>query len=89
MSWIYDSDFEVLKDDNIKKVIIGGFGAYDYKVRILMAGVDEKKIFVSPLEVDTYKYLDFKNIDKIIIIHDIYLNKKTNEIISKIKDVLE
>ena len=89
MSWIYDSDFEVLKDDNIKKVIIGGFRAYDYKVRILMAGVDEKKIFVSPLEVDTYKYLDFKNIDKIIIIHDIYLNKKTNEIISKIKDVLE
>ena len=89
MSWIYDSDFEALNDPSIKKVIIGGFRAYDYKVRTLLAGVAPNKVFTSRNEVDTYKYLDLKKIDKVIIIHDIYLNKKALEIISKIKGELE
>ena len=88
MSWLYDSDFENLNDVNIKKIIIGGFRSCDYKVRMLLAGIDAKKIFTSQEEINTYKYLDLKNTDKVIIIHDIYLNKTANDIISKIEDAL-
>ena len=88
MSWLYDSDFENLNDVSIKKIIIGGFRSCDYKVRMLLAGIDAKKIFTSQEEINTYKYLDLKNTDKVIIIHDIYLNKTANDIISKIEDAL-
>ena len=89
MSWLYDSDFEALSGDNVKRLILCGFRAYDYKVRALLAGVKEEKIFVSTEETEAYKYLDLNGTDKIVIVHDIYLNKKADEIISKIKDVVK
>lgn len=89
MSWIYDTDFEYLCDDSIKKIIIGGFRAYDYKVRLLFAGVDPNKIFIEDKEEDTYKQLSFENIDKIVIVHDIYMVDTCKKIVSKIKEVIE
>ena len=89
MSWIYDSDFENLDDENIQRIIIGGLRSYDYKVRLLLAGVDDKKIFVSQEEIDVYKFLDLKKLDKIVLVHDIYLDNKANQIISKIRDVIK
>ena len=87
VSWLYDSDFEALNGDDVKKVVVCGFRAYDYKVRALLAGIDESKIFVSTVEAEVYKYLDLSGEDKIVIVHDIYLNNKANEIIAKIKEV--
>lgn len=89
MSWLYDSDFEALSGDDVKRLILCGFRAYDYKVRALLAGIKEEKIFVSTEEAEAYKYLDLNGTDKIVIVHDIYLNKKADEIISKIKDVVK
>lgn len=87
VSWLYDSDFEALNGDDVKKVVVCGFRAYDYKVRALLAGIDKSKIFVSTVEAEAYKYLDLSGEDKIVIVHDIYLNNKANEIIAKIKEV--
>ena len=56
-------------------------------MRALLAGIDESKIFVSTVEAEAYKYLDLSGEDKIVIVHDIYLNNKANEIIAKIKEV--
>lgn len=89
MSWIYDTDFEYLCDDSIKKIIIGGLRAYDYKVRLLLAGVNPDKIFIEDREEDTYRQLTFENIDKIIIVHDIYMVSTCEKIVSKIKEVFE
>ncbi|MBP3816325.1 MAG: DUF1727 domain-containing protein [Firmicutes bacterium] len=44
ISWIYDTDFETLKNDRIKKIIVFGDRGLDYKVRLLLAGVEEDKI---------------------------------------------
>ena len=87
MSWIYDTDFEYLCDDSIKKIIIGGLRAYDYKVRLLLAGVNPNKIFIEDREEDTYRQLTFENIDKIVIVHDIYMISTCEKIVSKIKEV--
>ena len=89
MSWIYDTDFEYLCDDSIKKIIIGGLRAYDYKVRLLLAGVNPDKIFIEDREEDTYRQLTFENIDKIVIVHDIYMVSTCEKIVSKIKEVFE
>mgnify|MGYP005776544553 CR=1 FL=1 len=89
ITWLYDSDFEFLNAENIKRIIVGGFRANDYKVRLLLAGIPESKIYISDKEEETYKYLDLKNTDKVIIIHDIYLVNMASEIVNKIKDVLK
>ena len=76
-------------DDSIKKIIIGGLRAYDYKVRLLLAGVNPNKIFIEDREEDTYRQLTFENIDKIVIVHDIYMVSTCEKIVSKIKEVFE
>ena len=41
--WIYDADFEFLNDENIKRIIVGGKRAIDYKIRLEIAGVTSEK----------------------------------------------
>ena len=46
--WLYDADFELLADDCVKQIIVYGERAYDYRLRLLMAGIpDEKVTYVS------------------------------------------
>lgn len=89
MSWIYDTDFEYLNDESIKRIIIGGFRAYDFKVRLLYAGIDPKKIYIEDEEINTYKNLKIKGTDKIVIIHDIYMVETCKQIVSNIKEVIK
>lgn len=90
IAWIYDTDFEFLNQENIKKIIIGGKRNRDYHLRLLLGGIKEEKIICVENEQDTYKYLSFDNIDKIFILHEVYYitgAKKIKEnIIKKIKE---
>lgn len=45
LSWLYDIDFEILKDHQIDKIICAGTNKYDIATRIKQIGIDEKKIF--------------------------------------------
>ncbi len=69
MGWIYDADFEFLNTQEIKQVIVAGPRYADYKLRLLIAGVDESKILC---EEDEFKAVDLmdKDIDKLYLLHD-------------------
>ena len=54
-SWMYDTDFEFLNHDDIVQLVCAGPRARDYKLRLLLAGIPEEKIF---LEDDEFKALD-------------------------------
>ena len=43
-SWLYDCDFEFLNTPEITHIIATGPRAIDYKLRLVLAGVDEEKI---------------------------------------------
>lgn len=43
-AWLWDIDFELLKSDSVKKIIIGGRYVHDYTTRLEFAGVDMKKV---------------------------------------------
>ena len=70
ITWIYDADFELLNDDLIKQVIVGGVRSNDYYLRLLMAGVNREKINVIEDEFKTVDLIKKDNIDKIFILHD-------------------
>lgn len=44
VSWIYDINFEILKNSNVDEVICVGPNCYDIATRIKLAGIDDKKI---------------------------------------------
>lgn len=45
-SWLWDIDFELLKSDNVKKVILGGKYVHDLVTRIEFAGIDMNKVAI-------------------------------------------
>lgn len=48
ISWLYDTDFDMLRDDTVRHVLIGGTRCSDLALRLVLAGVDEKKILLYP-----------------------------------------
>lgn len=72
LTWLYDADFELLNDENIEQIIIGGVRANDYYLRLLLADVPESKLFKIEDERETINLVDKEKIDTIFILHDIY-----------------
>lgn len=58
ISWIYDTDFETLNVDSIKKIIVFGDRGLDYRVRMLLAGIPEEKITHVMKAEDAIKAVD-------------------------------
>ena len=44
VSWIYDTDFETLNVDSVKKIVVFGDRGLDYQLRMLFAGIPQEKI---------------------------------------------
>lgn len=57
MCWLYDCDFEFLKNESIKNIIVTGERCYDYVLRLKFAGVDDSRVSVVPDEHDIPKAL--------------------------------
>ena len=85
--WYYDTDFQFLNDDSIKRIIVGGVRAEDIKLRLLIAGVPEEKILCTGSEADTPKLLQF-DADKIFILHELYLTKAAMAVREQVKTLL-
>lgn len=56
VSWLWDSDFEQLKDAQ-KLVVTSGLRAYDMAVRLKYAGIPQEKIMVEPDLKKAIKYV--------------------------------
>lgn len=69
-AWIYDADFEFLQEDTIRQIVVGGKRAWDFQVRLLMAGVPKERIVCCEQERDTPKHLRLADVDTIFLLHD-------------------
>lgn len=88
MPYLYASDYELLNNDNIDKIIIGGKLSYDQKLRLLMAGVEEEKMVICEKEEDTKDYIDYENAKNIVILHDLYCVDIKRKLVESIKEKL-
>ena len=80
----YETDFEFLKGNGVEQIIVGGKRASDYIVRLLLAGVEKEKIFTCTDEKETVKLLIPENIDKIMIMYDLFNVESLNSIKSQL-----
>ena len=83
-AWYYDADFEYLNQSHINQVIVGGWRILDAKVRLLLAGIDEKKISLAHDEVSTFKFVDFSKVDDVYVLY----GTKTEAEALKVRDLL-
>lgn len=81
ISWIYDTDFEILKSKDIEKVVLTGKRSKDYYLRLLLAGIPREKISCTINEQDAVNYLSLKKDNTIYILYDVY----NLEILSRVK----
>ena len=58
ISWIYDTDFETLNVDSIKKIVVVGDRGLDYRLRMLFAGIPEEKLVHVMKMEDAIKQVD-------------------------------
>ncbi len=86
MGWIYDADFEFLNTPDIKQIVLAGPRCFDYKLRLLIAGVSEDRILC---EEDEFKAVDImdKDIDKLYLLHDTSTYDLACKVEEKIKTV--
>jgi len=88
VAWIYDTDYEFLNRDNIKRIVIGGLREKDHLLRLLLAGVPREKIFCTS---DVNRIADIvsgENVDKIYILHDVNAVSKGHSVRDSIKEKL-
>lgn len=72
ITWAYDADFEKLNRPDIVRIVVGGRRCEDYRLRLLLAGVDSDKIFTTDNEKEAYKLLKLEGTDKVFILHQVY-----------------
>lgn len=86
MGWIYDADFEFLNTPDIKQIVLAGPRCFDYKLRLLIAGVSADRILC---EEDEFKAVDImdKDIDKLYLLHDTSTYDLACKVEAKIKTV--
>ncbi|MBR2673969.1 MAG: DUF1727 domain-containing protein [Mogibacterium sp.] len=68
MTWLYDNDFELLNDESVKKIVITGENTLDYKLRLLLAGLDESRLIICEDYKEAHKYLSLDGSDIYLIV---------------------
>lgn len=89
VSWLYDTDFEYLNQNNVKQIIIGGKRALDILLRLEMAGIDRNIIDIDIDVENIPEMLKKDEVEEVYILHSLYAASKAanikQEIIKKIE----
>lgn len=76
ISWLYETDYEFLNSPNIKKIICAGHMYLNHKLRLLLAGVPEEKIFCVEEDERVPDFVDTEGIESVYVLFEIdYVRK--------------
>ena len=86
-SWIYECDFEFLNEDSVRQIVVGGKRAWDFQMRLLMAGVPRERIVCCEQETDTARQVRLDEVDTIFLLHDICNNAMAQGIKQELREL--
>ena len=87
--WIYDVDYEFMTREGVEQIIATGPRCYDHKVRLLLAGVPEEKIFCSVDEMTGIDLVKIDLVDSVYILYDTSTYNLSCKMKEKMLSVLE
>ena len=88
ITWHYDADYEFLKDDSIKQIIVTGVRNLDTYVRLQMADVPKERIVNMRDEINATSHLQIQNVDSIYILYDVYTIHLRDEVKKKVIEII-
>ena len=68
--WLYEVDFEMLKRDDIKRIVVKGPREEDVYVRLLLAGIEKEKIVLLKNLHNIENNLNIDEVENIYLMHD-------------------
>ncbi|NLY37553.1 MAG: DUF1727 domain-containing protein [Tissierellia bacterium] len=83
-AWLYDTDFEQLNQDDVVQILVGGYRAKDYYLRLLFAGIPREKIILCEEKIDVADRIDLQGVDFIGLLYELYSEPVSRQIIEKI-----
>ncbi len=86
-SWIYECDFEFLRDESVRQIVVGGKRAWDFQLRLLMAGVPKERIACCQQERETPRLLRLDGVDTVFLLHDICNNAMAQQIKQELRSL--
>lgn len=89
IGWLYEIDFELLKNDCLDKIVIGGKRTLDYQVRCQIAGIAKDKILTYRNPLRCYEGIDLNKVDVVYILFDIHNKSFADYNLKQIKKRLE
>ena len=72
VSWLYDTDFELLSRQNIRRIVVAGPVYADYHLRLRLAGIPESRIVCFRDYSDITDNMTFDGIREIYILHEVH-----------------
>jgi UDP-N-acetylmuramyl tripeptide synthase len=88
ISWLYDTDFELLADEGVSQVIIGGKRHLDYRLRLLLAGVPAERIATVPTPGATADVVDLDGCDTVFVLNDVYTLEPARTTVARLRERL-
>ena len=85
ITWLYDSDFELLNKLNLDRIIVTGPRYLDYIVRLKLAGVDESKIKAVEDYKDAYREVDLESKSDVYVLYEVDRRPMSREVIEYLK----
>ena len=89
MAFLYDTDFEFLKDDDIERIVVVGVRAKDILCRLLIAGIPAEKIATVESEDNILDVLELRKGLDVYILYEVYQIVIYNKIKAAIARKLE
>ena len=87
-SWMYDTDFEFLNQDNITRLVCAGPRCRDYRLRLLLAGIPAEKIFVEDDEFKALELLELNSGEDVYILYGVDGMPLAFRVKAKLKEML-
>lgn len=85
ITWLYDSDFELLNKLNLDRIIVTGPRYLDYIVRLKLAGVDESKIKAVEDYKDAHREVDLESKSDVYVLYEVDRRPMSREVIEYLK----
>ncbi len=89
ITWLYDTDYEFLNSDVIEKIIIPSKLYYDYKLRLEIAGIDQKKFVCIKDYNEAYKEVNLKSKSDIYVLYEVDDRPQGLKVADMIKNRIE
>ncbi|NLA71045.1 MAG: DUF1727 domain-containing protein [Clostridiaceae bacterium] len=85
-AWLYDADLSILRDHDVKRIVVGGYRAKDIKVALLFAGVSKEKIVICKDKRKTAReILPIHGQETIAILYELYSDPVSKKVAAALR----